>query len=520
MRGVAELAGDVLCVGVPDRVLSEQTARELAALQPGAVILFDRNVSSLDATRELVRAMRDAIGSGVPPLVCVDQEGGRVARLTFAEPGVPAMMALGATGDPDLAERVGARLARDCAAIGANVDFAPVLDLALVPASTVVGTRSFGDDAERVATLGAAVVRGLEREGIVSVPKHFPGHGATAVDSHVALPTIETSAADLRARDFVPFVRAFAAGARAVMSVHAIVTALDPDRPATLSPLVLTTCLREELGFSGVCFTDCLEMDAISKGVGTARGAVLALAAGADCCIVSHELALARDARDAIVAAVDDGTLPLSRLREASDRVRALRVQCAAREPPPADDVSASPTGADDVPSLVAARAIARVSGELVLDPQLPVTVVSFEGEAGDGVASQARARPSLSLALRRRRLRSERFAVPLAPDDDMANVLFDVLDAQGDRSLVIVARRAHVYPSQRALIAALLARAPHAVAVSALEPFDVTYLAGARGIACTFDDGEATTDALADVLVGRRTATGTLPVGGAAERA
>ncbi len=499
----------MLCVGIPGYELDEPTARDLADLQPGAAILFARNVSTLAGTRALVRAVRDAIGGEAPALVCVDQEGGRVARLRFSEPDVPGMMALGATDDLALARRVGARHARDCAAIGANVDFAPVLDLALVAASTVVGTRSLGDDPACVAALGAAVVRGLASGGIASVAKHFPGHGATALDSHVVLPTIETSAAVLRSRDLVPFVAAIAAGARGVMSAHAIVSAIDPYRPATLSPHVLTDLLRGELGFAGVCFTDCLQMEAIARSTGTACGAVLALAAGADCCVISHDLALARDARDAIVAAIADGTLAPSRLHEAAGRVRALRAALAAEQP----QRDAVDDGLDAVATMVAARAIAIVDGDVVLDATWPVTVVSFEGVASDGVATHAQARPSLSLALRRRRMRSELMRVSLEPDDDMAAMLLDVLGAQGERSIVIIARRAHVYPRQRALIAALLARAPHAVAVSALEPFDVPYLAGARGIACSFDDGDAAMEALADVLVGRACAVGRVPV-------
>jgi len=503
---IAQLAGEVLCVGLPAHRLAAETARELAEIAPGAFILFARNVSTIAATRDLVAAARTSAGGDAPPLVCVDQEGGRVARLRFAAPGVSAMLALGATDDAKLAELVGEGHARDLAAIGADVDFAPVLDLALVPESTIVGTRSLGDDPRRVAILGAAIVRGLERGGVVSVPKHFPGHGATALDSHVALPTIETSAAELRTRDLLPFVAAFAAGARAVMSAHAIVRALDERRPATLSPSVLTTLLRDELGFAGVCFTDCLQMDAIAHGVGTVRGAVLALAAGADCCIISHDLAIARDARDAIVAAVADGTLPLARLTEAAQRVRALRAVPVRKAP----SVNAA---ADDIAALVAARAIAVVRGDVVLDPALPVTVVSFEGAGGDGVAAQATQRPSLSLALRQRGLRSELLRVPLDPAPDMADALLELVAVQGARGVVIVARRAHVFAQQRAMLARLIAALPHAVCASALEPFDVPHLAGARGIVCSFDDGEASIEALADVLAGRARATGRLPV-------
>ena len=509
MAEIERLAGDVLCVGLPGGDLDPATSEALRVLNPGAIVLFARNVTTLEATRALVDSACSAIGDRLRPLVCVDQEGGRVARLRFTEYGVPAMLAVGATNDEALAERVGARLGYDVAAIGGSVDFAPVLDLALDAASTVIGTRSLGDDPVRVAALGAAIVRGMAAVGIASVPKHFPGHGATAIDSHVALPTIATPATLVVSRDCAPFVAAFVAGARAVMTAHAIVAELDAELPATLSPRILTGLLRDELGFVGVCFTDCLQMDAIARTVGTARGAVLAIAAGADSCIISHDLTLAREARDAIVAAVGNGTLALDRLREAASRVRTLRESCAAAMrafPRERDDL-------DDVPALVAARAIHVVRGDMRLDLARPVTVVSFEGDEDDGVAATSGVRPSLSLALRHRRVRSELLRVPRDPDPEMLAMLLDVLAGQGSRALVIVARRAHLFAAQRDAIAELLEAAPHAIVISALEPFDVPSFGAARAVACTFDDGEAAMEALADVLTSRTTATGHMPV-------
>jgi len=507
VNDVARLAGETLCVGVSGRDLDAVARDELTALGPGAFVLFTRNVSTLERTRELVCALRTAAGDDLPALVCVDQEGGRVARLHFDDPAMPSMMALGATRDARLAYRAGVRLAGDLRAIGADVNFAPVLDLALEGASTVIGTRALGDEPRLVAELGAALVRGMETSAIATAPKHFPGHGATALDSHTALPTVATPQAALRERELVPFAAAFAAGARAVMSAHIVVSAVDASRPATLSPRVLTTLLRDELGFGGVCFTDCLQMDAVSANVGTVGAAVLALAAGADCCIISHDLALARGARDAIVAAVAHGSLPYERLAEAAGRVRALR-GALARE-------GATPLVEDrsDVAQEIAARSVTRVCGDVRLDRAAAVTVVSFEGAAGDGIAASAAERPSLSLALRRRRMRSELLRVALEPDRAMREMLLDVLSMQGTRNVVIVARRAHLYGAQRETIAELLVQVPHAVAISAREPFDIDVLVRARGVLCSFGDEQSSIEALADILVGRTEPSGTLPI-------
>jgi beta-N-acetylhexosaminidase len=506
---VERLAGSVIVSGVPAAEPDTQTLEALRALGPGGIVLFERNVSTLDATRALVDDLRNAVGGDAAALICVDQEGGRVARLRFREFGIPATMALGASDDLELAERCGAALAGDVRSIGANVDFAPVLDLALEPKGTVIGTRSLGDDPERVARLGAALVRGMQRGGVAATAKHFPGHGATASDSHRDLPTIDATADVLRARELRPFVRAIEAGVRAIMTAHIVAAGLDDARPATVSERVLTQLLREELGFEGVCFTDCLQMEAIAGGIGSVRGGVAALAAGADALLVSHELSVACALRDEIVRAVTAGEIPFARLEQAAWRMQTLRATLA-RE---AESSPHSDSADDETPIAIARAAIALVRGNPVLDPARPVTVVSFEGDASDGIAATRAERPSLSAALRRRRFRSEVMRVPFEPDADARGLLIEVLRAQGDRALVIVARRAHLYERQRTAIDALVGLARHAIVVSALEPFDVPALESASTLLCTFGDGEASIDALADVLSGERLARGSFPV-------
>src|SRR5581483_2170455 len=274
----------------------------------GGVVLFARNAGAPEELRALVAALR-ALGTP-PPLIAIDQEGGRVARLgSDFVPPLPSAMALGAAGDPALTERVAASAGAALAGLGISVDFAPVADLALRPRNAAVGTRAFGDDPARVAAHAAAFARGLESSGVAASLKHFPGHGATDDDSHVTLPRVTATAETLRARDLVPFARAIAArDASLVMVAHVVAEAFDARRPATLSPAIVTGLLREELGFEGVVVTDCLEMDAIARGVGTVRGAVEALAAGADLLLIGHHVDLADAAARAIAGAVDAGT--------------------------------------------------------------------------------------------------------------------------------------------------------------------------------------------------------------------
>ncbi|HEY0382729.1 MAG TPA: beta-N-acetylhexosaminidase [Candidatus Elarobacter sp.] len=506
---LAALARGVIGVGFTGATAETAPLNELRAFAPGALILFARNVGTPDELRELVAALRDVATPS--PLIAVDQEGGRVERIRHGVAALPSAMAIGATRDVALAERLGTLLGRDLAALGIDVDLAPVADLSLQPRSTVVATRSFGDDPERVASFAIAFARGLERAGVAAALKHFPGHGSTPEDSHVALPHVTADAATLRARDLVPFARAVAANAASiVLSAHVVVEAFDAKRPATISPAVLTGLLRHELGFEGIIATDCLEMDAIAKGIGTVRGAVEALAAGADLLLISHHLELAHAAADAIVAAVRDGEIPLSRLQEAHARVHGLRETLASRVPP-----ANAPD--EDAPREAARRAPTALRGEPRLAEGKAVTVISFEGAVADNAALSGRRTAvetaSLSAALRRRGWKSEIMRVAIEPDAADMDLLLEHIAALGDREFVLVTRDAHLHPAQRDAVTRILALAPDALIVSARAPYDALLWPAARRVLCIYGDQPVSIDGCADVLAGRAEPRGTLPV-------
>jgi beta-N-acetylhexosaminidase len=237
-------------------------------------------------------------------------------------------------------------------------------------------------------------------------------------------------------------------------------------------------------------------MQAIAGHIGTVAGAVGALGAGADVALISHDLELASAARDAIADAAGTKALPLARLREAALRVRSMRAWAAAAAQP-------ADFSEDDLPAEIARRAIGGNVAAARLRGEIPVTVISFEGNASDGIAASAAERPSLSLALRRRRIKSELMRVPLEPSDEMIESLLDIVRAQGERQFVVLARRAHRFPAQRRTLAALFALAPQTIAVSVLEPFDLDCIAGARAALWTNGDEEIEIAALADLLAG-----------------
>lgn len=318
------LAASVIVTGLRDEDLDDDRVR---AYSFGGYVIFDRNAPTLSALRAFTDRLRARHGD-LQPIVAIDQEGGRVMRLRQGIAPMPPAAEIGASGDELLAHATGARCAGDLRRAGCNVDLAPVLDLAVDPENTVIGDRSFGADPSLVTRMGRAFAQGLESGGIIAVYKHFPGHGATSIDSHKALPTVAVGEQTLRARDLVPFA-SVAPEARGFMVAHVVVAALDAASPASISRRILQGLLRDELGFSGVCFTDCLQMAAVSDGIGSVEAGLRAMLAGADALTVSHDAHLAMRLADRLARAVEEEILPMERLEEAARRVADLRARLA-----------------------------------------------------------------------------------------------------------------------------------------------------------------------------------------------
>lgn len=496
MTALRTLAAGVVCVGFEGTSLSAELQRALRGTPLAGLILFARNIESLEQTR----ALTDEIRSVLPdPVIAIDQEGGRVARLRDKVEELPAMLAVAATGDTGLAERAGAQLAFDLRRAGVNVDYAPVLDLMLMRMNTVIGARAFGDTPEQVVRFAQAFARGLRSQGIVPTFKHFPGHGSTEVDSHLDLPVIDLDEETLRTRDLVPFARLLPE-AEALMTAHIVVRCFDAQRAATLSHAVLTGVLRDEIGFDGVCFTDCMQMDAISKGVGTTEGAVQALAAGADCVLISHNLDLALESIDRIVQAVQSGRLPQARLEQAHARVERLRTKL--QPPLPLD----APPPYRGVGREIGRRAVTVLRGNTDVQADDSI-IVSFEGATREGVQGLHTEHASLAGGGEVPELR-----VPLEPSAEQIALLLEDLHAKQKRPIVLM-RRAHVYESQAEAVRAILRAFPDAILVSTREPFDAFGFDGARNVLCTYGDDKPSMEGLADVLFGGFPVTGRFPL-------
>lgn len=298
---VDALAGQVLVAGFQPGEEDEALGRVRAG-RLGGIILFRRNVGPLTDVAALLRRFVDATPAGLPLLVAVDQEGGRVERLRD-EPilRLPPMRELAAQDDPELTREAARALGEQLAMLGFTMDFAPVLDVDTNPDNPVIGDRSFGRDAQTVARHGLAFAAGLEEAGLLSCAKHFPGHGDTDLDSHLALPRLSHDRARLDRVELEPFRRAVGR-IPAVMTAHVVFDALDPRVPATLSRRVVTGLLREELGWEAVVVSDDLEMKAVMNGWSVPDAAVLAIEAGCDQLLVCSRLDLLEEARVALAS--------------------------------------------------------------------------------------------------------------------------------------------------------------------------------------------------------------------------
>jgi beta-N-acetylhexosaminidase len=408
----------------------------------GGVVLYAWNVDDRTQLARLTAMLRSERGD---LLVAIDEEGGDVTRLE-ADDGssYPGNAALGAVDEIALTTAVAASIGADLAAVGIDLDYAPVADVNTNPMNPIIGIRSFGPDPELVARHVAAFVVGLQSQGVAACAKHFPGHGDTETDSHLELPIVHHDLDTYVRTALPPFRAAISAGVASIMTAHIVVPALD-DRPATTSPIVLRDLLRGELGFDGMVMTDALEMRAISATIGIEEGAVRSLRSGADALCLGHDLG--DDAlvsiQDAIVAAVRDGRLSEGRLVEAAARVRATAEWVAQQRAPAAVE---SGVGAE------AARRALQVDG----DPTLVRAPFVVDLEPRASIAAGASPGPGEWL----RRVLPESEVVRFGEDDR------PVVPELDGRQLVVVVRDAHRHAWQRAAVDELLAEANDAIVI------------------------------------------------------
>ncbi|MBC7560698.1 MAG: glycoside hydrolase family 3 C-terminal domain-containing protein [Dermatophilaceae bacterium] len=457
-----------------------------------------------------------AIGSGahVPLMIATDQEQGVVTRIGPPATQFPGSMALGAGRSTTDARAAAAITGQELKAMGINTDFAPDADVNVNALNPVIGTRSFSSDPALVSSMVAAQVNGYQKDaGIIATPKHFPGHGDTATDSHTGIPIITHSKAQWEQIDAPPFKAAIRAGADMIMSGHLVVPALDPSGdPATLSKPILTGILRGELGYKGVIITDSLAMQGVRDKYGDAEVAVRAVLAGVDSLLMTPTM----DASyDAVVAAVTSGRISEKRLNESVSRILILKLRKGILSHPYTDA-----TRLDSVVGtpahLATATAITDRTTTLVKNDKatLPMAVGNKKIlVTGYGAATTT----TLADALMRRGATVTRTTSGAAPTG--AAIADAVAKTAGQDAVIVTTMKAwdtaatDKLGGQQKLVAALLATGKPVVVVAVRDPYDIAYLPGVSTYLATYSYSPVAIESAVRVIVGEVAPTGKLPV-------
>jgi beta-N-acetylhexosaminidase len=442
-ESIEKLADRCLFPGFKGTVAPDWIRRR-AAGGLGGVLFYGRNIETLEQTAALAASLH---AERPELLIAIDEEGGDVTRLDVATgSSYPGNLALGVAGDLKLTRAVASAMGSELSRAGVDLDLAPDADVNNNSTNPVIGVRSFGSDPALVASHTVAWLEGMQGSGVAACVKHFPGHGDTSVDSHVALPVLGE---DPRLGALEPFRAAIAAGARVVMSAHILVPSMD-SVPATVSHRIMSDLLRVELGFDGLAMTDGLEMRGIADGFGIAGATVLALVAGCDALCIGGGLAdedIVAELGSAIVAAVRDGRLSEERLADAASRVDQLAAWRSRQ---------ALASAVSGEIGLIAARRAVKADGAVRTGPEPVVVRLSAQPSIAGGVVPWGLAAPLTQLGAR---------VTSLELDQPPAN-LDDILQKAAGHSLVLVVRNLHRHPWQASVADALLARRPDTVIV------------------------------------------------------
>jgi beta-N-acetylhexosaminidase len=513
---IRQKVGQLILVELPGTQLTDEIAVFIRECHPAALALFGRNLAGPWQTAQFIADLQAiaADAGDAPLLVGIDQEGGQVSHLRYPCTEMPSQMARAAADGAQAARQSAYVLGVEMARLGFNLAFAPVVDINTNPANPVIGTRSFGDDPALVSECGVATIEGLRQAGVLSMAKHFPGHGDTSTDSHLGLPTVTHDRAHLNEIELAPFRAAINAGVDTLCSAHVAFPALDASGvPATLSRLIMTDLLRGELGFKGALFADALVMDAIAKkdSANVPPAALAAIKAGVDCAMILGSLNLQRRVYDALLAAVENGTISEARLDEAVERVQALRLRVT------------KPNGAFAMPvpehqkigREMALKAVTPVRDEAGLLPlkEGDLGVVEFTSGAISPV-EHSRNEPlnASTLALLLGHLRPGTHFLALdsrTPDAERLLAEF----VAGRENIVVATRNAILDAVQTRLLRQIEASGKPVIQLALRSPYDATLAPGIRTVLATYGDHPQALSAIVDVLLGNAPAQGRLPV-------
>ncbi|MCM3636738.1 beta-N-acetylhexosaminidase [Sporosarcina luteola] len=510
--------GRLLIAGFKGITMSEEIKHMIHTYHIGGIILFGRNIGTpeeiLALTNSLQAEARKA-GYETPLLICIDQENGVVRRLGEGATIIPGAMLLGATHESTNARKAGFMTGKELKALGINWNLAPVVDVNNNPENPVIGVRSFGEIPVDVAEMAKNSMLGMQEAGVMTTLKHFPGHGDTSVDSHLDLPVINHELERLHAVELVPFKECMAAGADAIMSAHVYFPALEKKEnvPATLSHSVMTGLLREELGFDGVITTDCMEMDAIAKRIGTVEGCVQAVEAGVDFVMVSHLHHLQEQAILRLAEAVESGRISDRRIDESIERIEKLARKYTSWEEIDSNNTVAEFVGSQkhhDEMKEIYQQGITEVKGpEIPIEPDDRVLLIHPKNEYAMMVEDKRYA--TLTMAEQLKKIHGNVVSVEVdkeTPDDVDIKGLANEYD-----HIVVLTLNADKHENQRQLVNELLASGKPVDVIAVRSPYDAAFFPNANRVICTYEFTESAFEVVAAYLTEKTSINGRLPV-------
>lgn len=491
--------GQMLMAGFDGYTAPDYLLEWLRLGRLGGVILFARNVESPAQLANLCQELHSV--AKYPLLVAIDQEGGTVARLREGFSESPGALALASIKDDaaKVTEKVSGVLATEMQALGINWTYAPVVDVTYNSDNPTVGTRSFGRDPERIATHAVAAMRGFQSAGVAACAKHFPGLGDTAIDTHLALPSLSTSLEQLQTVDLIPYRALIAEGLATIMTTHTIFTALDPEQPATHSRIIVQQLIREQLGFDGVVTTDCMEMKAIDDNYTVAESVVLAANAGIDVILFSHTPQKQAAAYEHLLGAAKAGTVPFDTIDAANARIAALKARFPAIETP---NLTMIHTEAHQEIMLGAARDSITIirnteSKWLHLDHSERVLLIEFSPTV-DSLVQESTNTAQLSYFVSERLPFVETIILPAHPSKTEID---RVMQASGE-VVVIATRNAHLIRPQAMAVQQICERFEKVILVALRNPYDAD-LVGHIPVLGSAGDSRPSLQAVAAVLAG-----------------
>jgi len=499
---------------LPDEILDA-----IKKFKPAGFTLFrSKNIDSAQQVRQLVLMLQNkAEELKISPfLIGVDQEGGQLMAVGDGTP-LPGNMALGATGDPNLAYQAGQVIGIEMSTLGINVVYAPCADVNNNPFNSVVGTRSFGDDPEMVSEMAAEMIRGIQSCGVAATVKHFPGHGDTSTDSHHKLGLIPHTLERLRAVELPPFNAAIQADVRMLMTAHLGIESIDGQNPppATLSKKVVNDLLREELGFKGVVVSDAMNMLAIQQGEALRGEVINAAIAGVDLIMITDDPDDQRRSYEALDSAVKRNEISPARLDASLARISQLKTWSTKNFIQQDFEVIRCRTHMD------LAKEIAKKSITLVRNTEdlIPLKLTSNQKVAVvipipqdlTPADTSSYTKPALVESIRQFHPNVDEILVQISPTDEEVNRIIQSIQSY---DLVIVGTiNAYVQANQQFLVNEILQTEVPTILLALRLPYDAVVFPRASSVLCTYGILEPSMRAAAAVIFGQIKANGNLPV-------